>query len=238
MKKTLQNLALIASIVLSSCDFTGERIDGNGNITSVTRQVNNTEKIKVEGEMDVFLETGASSVRIEADENIIPFIETVEEDGWLRIRTRDNTNINTSNSIKVYVTSPRITDIHVDGSGNVTGNGKISSSDDMSFDISGSGNINVQINAPRVEAAISGSGNLNVAGETRELELHIAGSGNYRGADLKAENARVDIAGSGDASLFADVSLKASIAGSGDVKYRGNATIEKNIAGSGSVRKE
>ena len=76
--------------------------------------------------MDVIVDQGPASIRVEADENIIPFVETVEEGGWLRIKTRDNTNIHTSNPMKVYVTSPNITDIDVDGSGNITGNGKIS----------------------------------------------------------------------------------------------------------------
>ncbi len=238
MKNLFLLTAFITTFALTSCYFGGERIKGNGNIKSENRQIGNVSRINLSGDMDVFVTQGPASVRVEADENILPLIETREDDGWLHIGTRENTNIHTNNPIKVYVTSPRIAALDVDGSGNITGNSKLISSDEMSLDISGSGNINVEVNAPKVEAAISGSGNLNVAGETREVELHIAGSGNYRGADLKAENARVDIAGSGDASLFADVSLKASIAGSGDVKYRGNATVEKNIAGSGTVRKE
>ena len=61
------------------------------------------------------------------------------------------------------------------------------------------------------------------------LEVHIAGSGNYRGGDLKAENASVDIAGSGDASYLPITTLKASVAGSGNVTYRGNPTWIQRI---------
>ncbi|MDB5250044.1 MAG: hypothetical protein JWQ40_4438 [Segetibacter sp.] len=238
MKNLLLQAVFIAATALMSCNISsGERIDGNGNLKSENRKIGNATKINVLGDIDVFVEVGSTALRVEADENLLPYIETVEEDGWLRIKTRDHTNINTGKSIKVYITTPTLRGVSVDGSGNLKGSGSFSSVDNMSLNVSGSGNINLQVNAPKVESAISGSGNLHVAGETRDVEVHISGSGNYDGPDLKAENASVSIAGSGDAHLFADVNLKASIAGSGNVKYKGNASVEQSIAGSGSVQK-
>ena len=66
---------------------------------------------------------------------------------------------------------------------------------------------------PKLNSHITGSGNLHISGETKDVDVHISGSGNYDGPGLKAENASVHIAGSGDANLFADYKLKASIAG-------------------------
>lgn len=236
MKKRFLYVALITGMLTSCVDF-GERIKGSGNIKSENREINEAEKIKVAGDIDVFIDQGPASVRIEADDNIIPFIETSVNDHWLNIRTRDNTNIHSSQSIKVYVTTPEITDLKVTGSGNIKFNQKFSTDDETSFSISGSGDITADINAPKVEAHISGSGNLHISGETKDLEIYISGSGNYDGGELKAENANVSIAGSGDAELFADNKLKASVAGSGNVKYKGNPTVDSHIAGSGSVNK-
>ena len=44
------------------------------------------------------------------------------------------------------------------------------------------------------------------------------------------------MAGSGDATVFAQESLTISVAGSGDVRYYGDAAVTQSIAGSGSVR--
>jgi hypothetical protein len=107
----------------------------------------------------------------------------------------------------------------------------------MVLRITGSGDITCNINAPRIDAKLAGSGTLHIAGETRDVEVDIAGSGNYNGTDLKAENAAVKIAGSGDVSLFADARLEVKVMGSGSVKYRGNAIVNKKIMGSGSVLK-
>ncbi len=220
-----------------SCNFAGETVEGNGNRKSETRNVGNTRKVNVVGDIDVFVGPGAPSVTVEGDENILQFIETRTEDDWLNIKTRDHINIHSTNPVKAYVTAPEINGFKVTGSGNLTCNDKFSSSNNMSFSITGSGNIAANINAPAVNAGITGSGNMYLKGETRNVEITVTGSGNYDSPNLKAENATVKIMGSGDANLFADVTLKASIAGSGDVKYRGNATVNKNIAGSGSVIK-
>lgn len=236
MKRMLFSAVFITAIFLSSCDDR-ETINGNGNLKSETRQVGNTTKINVVGGMDVFVTQGARSVRVEGDGNILQYIETREDDGWLAIKTRDDVNIESKHKVKVYVTTPEITDLKVTGSGNLTCNSKFSSNNNVSFSITGSGNILADINAPDVDANITGSGNMYIKGETRNVDINVTGSGTYDSPDLKAENANVKIMGSGDASLFADANLKASIAGSGGIKYKGNAAVEQHIAGSGSVMK-
>jgi hypothetical protein len=237
MKKSFFYAVFIAVGFLNSCINVGERIKGSGSIKSETRQVSQAQKIKVSGDMDVYIEQGPTSVRVESDDNLLQYIVTSVEDNWLEIRTRDNFNIRSSKGIKVYVTTPEITDLKVSGSGNIKSNPKFATDNNTSFSISGSGDITATINAPKVETNISGSGNLHISGETKDVEINISGSGNYDGGGLKAENADVAIAGSGDADLFADNRLKASVAGSGNVKYKGNATVDSHVAGSGTVTK-
>lgn len=230
-------ISFIAAMLFGSCIGMGERVKGSGNRKSENRQVSEARRIKLSGDMDVYIDQGPASLKVEADDNILQHIETAVHNNWLEIRTRDNVNINTIEPVKVYITTPEITNLNVSGSGNIKSNAPFSTDNNTSFGISGSGNITATISAPKVEAHISGSGNLHISGETKDVEIHISGSGNYDGANLKAENADVSIAGSGDANLFAENRLKASIAGSGNVKYKGNATVDSHIAGSGSIDK-
>lgn len=237
MRKSLLWVAFIATASFISCNITGERVDGNGRLSSENRHMSNATKIKVVGGLDVFVEEGAPAMKVEGDENILRYIKTETDNGWLEIKTMEHININSQNPIKVYVTLPAITDLKVTGSGNITCNQKFSSRSNMSFSITGSGNIRADVNAPSINAAITGSGNLYIKGETRNADIQVIGSGNYDSPGLKAENVAVKISGSGDVSLFADANLKASISGSGNIKYRGSAVVEKHIAGSGSVIK-
>lgn len=238
MKKTILGTAAVyIMLAFTACIDFGERINGNGNFKKETRNINEASRIRVLGSMDVFIASGPASVTVEADENIIPYILTDYNDNWLEVKTRNNVNIHTNNSIKVFVTTPDIKDLRVSGSGNITCNDKFASTDAMSFKITGSGNIKAEVNTPKIDADITGSGNLNISGETRDVDIRVTGSGNYDGPELKAESAIVKVTGSGDVKLFADASLKATISGSGDVRYKGNPTIDKHIAGSGTIRK-
>jgi hypothetical protein len=227
----------IVAVLFTSCINMGERVNGSGNIKTESRQVSNAKRIKVMGDIDVFVDPGSTSVKVEGDDNVLQYIEINNNGDWLEIKTREHINIHTEKPVKVYITTPEITDLKVSGSGDIKCNQKFSTDNNTTFSISGSGDIVAAINAPKVEAHISGSGNLHISGETKDVEIHISGSGNYDGLELKAENANVSIAGSGDANLFADNKLKASIAGSGNIKYKGNPTVDSHIAGSGSVSK-
>lgn len=228
---------MLLFFAISACRFSGKKIEGNGNIISEKRSAANISKIKLEGGINVIIDNGLAAARVEADENIIPYIVTETEGDWLKIKVKNNVTLHSTKPMTVYVSIPAVEEIKVTGSGSVSANGKFSSNNKMSFDVSGSGNITMEVNAPEVNADIAGSGVLNISGQARTVNVSIAGSGGYEGTNLKAENADINIAGSGDAAVFADVVLKASIAGSGNIKYKGNATVDKHISGSGEVIK-
>ena len=234
---TLLSLVCLPLFLLSSCFSFGEKISGNGVMETESRKLGKITKIKVAGSVDVEVSPGEPSVKVEADGNLIPYIVTEVEDGVLKVYMKNLINFNTSNNIKVYVTTPLLTSVAVAGSGDVIANGEFDNGDKMSFKIAGSGNITMTVYTPRIDVDIAASGNLNLKGETKDLSVNIAGSGNFEGTDLKAENAKVKIAGSGDVFLFADVKLDAKIVGSGNIQYKGNATVERKIVGSGSISK-
>lgn len=235
----MKNILLLATLVLaiSSCRVNlGKRIKGNGNVTSESRDVDGFSRIKIRGGMTVELVHGASSVRVEADENLMRYIVTREEDGWLVIRTRDNVNLRSSKPIKVYVSADRISAVNIAGSGNLVGRGKFAGADKLDIDVAGSGDVTLDVNTPNVSVDIAGSGNVTLSGETRDARVNITGSGNYDAEELMTETTDIDIAGSGDATVHADQRLKADVLGSGNVYYRGKATVNSKSTGSGKVR--
>jgi hypothetical protein len=239
MKNLFKLSAAIYIVLFFSCNISvgGRRINGNGKIASDVRNLSSASKIKLTGDMDVIVSPGATSVKVETDENIIPYILTEMDGGWLEIKTENNLNINSNNPVRVYISTPRISDVKVTGSGNVSTQSRFDADNRIGFGVTGSGNVTFDVNAPAVDANITGSGSLRISGETRDLNINLAGSGNYEGPQLKSENAKVSIAGSGGADLFVEENLEVKIMGSGSVRYGGNARVNKKIMGSGSVEK-
>ncbi len=236
MKKFL-SLLLIAC--LAACNnFSNETITGNGNIRTETRNYNCEGRIKLQGSFDVYLIPGSDgNIIIEADENVIPYIVSENRNGYLSIKAREGFNLKSKQKIKISVACSRLTNLQIAGSGSFIGQDKFSGMDELKLEIAGSGNITLHVNTPKVDAGIAGSGNINLKGETRDASIEINGHGDYNAEELKAENVKVEVNGSGKVRVHADKSLEMDITGSGDVYYRGNPSIHKDVTGSGKAIK-
>ena len=167
--------------------------------------------------MNIYLTQGpTTSVRLEGESNVLKYIETRVEGGKLIVGTLHDINLTTSHDLNVYVTLPKLTDVTLSGSGSAT----------------------LDVDAPSVESTLNGSGKVTLQGQTKDLKVQIAGSADFFGSDLKSENAKVTIMGSGNAHVFSSVKLDVTIGGSGDVTYGGNPALSSNVYGSGSLKKE
>ena len=238
MKKVLL-LVLPVAILATSCWYVGgKRVRGNGNVKTETRPETGFTGVDSYGSFDVYVSVDSeNSIRIEAEENLLPYIETYVEGDLLKIRTKRGYNISSHRGMKVFVKAPHFSRLHTYGSGNIIGETKISSPGKMDLGITGSADIKMDIDAPEVEAEITGSGNIVLNGQTKRFESRVSGSGDIRALDLKSEEAEVRISGSGNTDIYASVRLDVRVSGSGDVRYKGGAQVNTHISGSGNVRK-
>jgi hypothetical protein len=231
-------LFISCAISISSCDFwDGERVKGNGVSANQQRQVGNFDGISVMGGMDIIVSSGQNSLKIEADQNLLEYIETRNNGGTIEVYTKEGYNLDPRSGIKIYATAPSFDELHVSGSGKISSQGKITGSSVLHTEISGSGDILMEADAPKIETEISGSGSSSIKGTTKDFSVRISGSGNVHCFDLLSENTEIDIAGSGNAEVYASKSLDVDIAGAGDVRYKGNPSIKQNTSGSGDIRK-
>ncbi len=239
MKYIILILISITGLCFSGCDLIHfKRIEGSGNRVTETRPIAHAEKIRLGSIFDVELAKGpVTSVKVEADDNILPYVVTRMEDGFLVLQLRDHIHIGHSAGIKVYITTNELDELRLSGSGNIVGKGKFTGADKLKVRVSGIGNMNLDVNTPEVDAEISGSGSLTLSGETRSEQVRISGIGSYKGEDLKAESVKVRISGAGNARVFADKDLDIHVSGIGSVYYKGSASITQSISGTGSVHK-
>lgn len=233
-------LAAIIVVTTSSCRYMwGKKVKGNGSISSTERSISSFKNVEVSGAIELYVAQGDTRpVKIETDENLLQYIEVEQMGDRIIIKSRDGFNLRPTGKIKVYVTSPVYNDIDVSGASNINGVGKITNTEKMNLDVSGAGDINMELNAPAISADISGAGAVNLKGETKNFELTLTGAGKAHCYELMAETTKVDISGAGDADVFASVKLDAQVSGAGSVTYKGGATnVAQQVSGAGSVKK-
>jgi hypothetical protein len=235
MKKSI---LCIAVLLMVSTIQAQKRIKGNGNMTSITRTTSDYDAVKFAGSFDYVLVAGTEgNIKIEGEENLLPYIITEVKKGTLIIKIENRVNLNTSRtkSIKITVPFESITEVSLSGSGNLWNEETIAIKA-FKVSVAGSGEAKLDVSATTIDASVAGSGELALKGKTNTIKISVAGSGEFKGFDLDATDADVSVTGSGSADLVCNGHLKASITGSGEISYKGNpSTKDTKVVGSGSI---
>jgi len=214
----------------------GKRIKGNNQVTTENRSISAFEGVSSSGSYDVYVAVGnPASVKIEAESNLLPYIETFVDDNVLKVRTKGDVWLRPSRPLKIYVTAPRFKTISATGSGDIIGETRIGDTSKLNLSVHGNGNIKLDVDAPTVEAELTGNGGIQLKGQSKYFNCHLTGNGNLKAFDLMAEETKMKILGNGDAEVFASVKLDVSVGGNGNVHYKGNAQPSTHITGNGSV---
>lgn len=230
-------LGLMVSPAHAGDWFGGKTVAGSGIAGSVKRELAPFHDISVSlhGRIEL-IQGNTEGVVVEADDNLLPLIETVVSGGQLRIRTAKGVNLPGNAKIKVTVHVRNIDKLSLAGSADLTA--ARLASPKLAGSIAGSGSITIKdLQSDDLSVSIAGSGSFDAQGNAKAMDVSIAGSGDVSTAKLSTQDVKVSIAGSGDATVWARKALSVSIAGSGEVRYYGEANLrDASTRGSGRVK--
>ena len=109
-----------------------------------------------------------------------------------------------------------------------------------SFTVNGSGDLHLKAyDQPDLVLEVNGSGGVDAEGKARKVELRVSGSGQADLRDLDTGDAKIALAGSGEAHVAPHGAAEVEVAGSGDVYLTSKPTVlNSNVAGSGEVHQD
>ncbi|MEP6700278.1 MAG: head GIN domain-containing protein, partial [Bacteroidota bacterium] len=185
MKRTFI-LSLMAILFFSSCSYIGgKRIKGNGNTKTETRSAVQFSNIDVSGAIDVYIsQDSATSVKVEADENLMEYIDITNDGGTLTIQPKDRYNLKPSKKIKVYVSSPLFKQFEATGACGIYSQNKFTSSNDITINVTGASTVKMELNAPGIKADLTGASHINLKGETKNFSVEGSGATSIRCFEL------------------------------------------------------
>ena len=213
---------------------------GSGIVKSQTREVNEFHAIEIEYPAQITITQGkAASVKVEAEDNVLPGLITQVKNGTLSIfyKSDDGKHVNPTKAVKITIVVKSLDEVQFSSAGELTINGL--KTDELDFSLNGAGKVVLDdITAKTINLDLSGAGSLEASGAVDALDVNISGFGSYEGADLHSQTAKINISGAGSATTWVDDELDASVSGAGSINYYGSPSVSKNVSGVGSVNSQ
>ena len=237
----MKKIALFSLIILvGGCrEIAGERVKGSGHVITENRTASGFNNVDISGAIDVYVkQDSVSSVKVEADDNILEYIQVHSDGSTLEIYTENNIRLKPTNKIKVYISNPQYKEIQVSGASSIRCENEITSADAIDIGLSGASDGRLELNAPKISVHLTGASNASVRGKTKDFEGSASGASEIRGFDLLSENANVDASGASHIEIFASVKIDGQASGASSVNYKGNAQSNVDKSGASSVNKK
>lgn len=217
----------------------------SGEVVTQNRNVKCFDKIYIEGCPTVYYAQGSKpSVVVKADKAIIDNIKTTVTGNTLTISYKGNSSIvvfngsfNSSDAMSIYITSPDITGVILQGSGDFISEKKVDT-DNMDIQLKGSGDIKFgSIICDNISTTLVGSGDIDVKNaDALKADIELVGSGDLDMNLSNTKNTNISLKGSGDIDVnFKNcVSVNSQLKGSGDIELKGDVEhFTKDELGSG-----
>lgn len=193
-----------------SINFGG--VNGSGNVASENREVRDFKAIDVGSTFQVEITSQKDfSVTVEADDNILPLIETEVRRGVLRIEC--SRRVSPKTPMKIIIAVPDIENIETSGVANVTLN---------------------SIKNAGLHIDSSGASKIFVTGETTKLVVDVSGATKINAEGLVTENADIETSGASQVSVNVLNSLRTDASGASRITYSGGPR-ELNTKKSGAA---
>lgn len=215
MKRLIVTLTIAFSVLftLSGCMIGG--VHGSGVRKTEKRDLPAFNSIETSGAFEVEVNCQKpASFEIEADDNIVPLIETEVKGGVLHVTT--NKSYSSTGGIILRITVPDLASIKSTGAGK--------------FKVSDVKNDNFEIQS-------TGAAQMVATGQTKQVKIGSTGAGKIDAHSLHATSAEVSVTGAASVDVNATDQLDVTVSGAGRVTYSGNPTVTKHISGAGQVTK-
>lgn len=215
----------------------GKKIRGNGEVITEQRQADDFDGVSACCAMRVEVTRGNFDVKVEAESNIIEYIETNVSGGRLHIGFKKGSNIKSNEKIVIYVSLPELEYLSASSACKIQGMTAFSG-EEIELDASSAAKIDLEFTGRRVRANASSAGSVVVSGSGDRIKANASSAGKVRAGDFSAKRADAGASSGGGVTVNVSEELEADASSGGSVRYQGSPrTVDADKSSGGSVRK-
>lgn len=209
-------LVVLAPILFAGCHHgLGADVKGSGKRVTQKRDVGPFTAITADGAFDIEVVCQKDAgVEVEADDNLLPLIETNVSGNTLHLRpTR---NYSAEDPPKIKITVPNIEAFSANGAGKIQITG---------------------VNNDKLQVSLNGAPTFTASGTTKMIGVDTNGAAKVDTHNLRAAHAVVDSKGVSKVDLGVSDQLDVTVSGPSHVTYKGDPVVNKTVHGPGKVEK-
>jgi hypothetical protein len=225
------------AVVTASVYAKPPAIKGSGVLKQETRDVTPFTRVVISDAMELILTQGAAeSVKVEAEDNILPLVVVESGGEKLNIKFKESHNVQSTKQVKVYVTYKQLSEVFVSGASKLSATNVIQEEKFLLI-LSGASQATLNINNPWLSVNCSGASKAILRGTTEKLNVQCAGASNVNAQKLVAQEAAVEADGASSVVLDTRNKLNIIASGASVVRYLSAAgtSITKNISGASTA---
>lgn len=220
MKQFVVFLSGIVLLLANSSCLLQSTVNGNGDVTTEKRDVEDFTEIDVSRGMNVYVTIGNKyKVVVEADENLHKSIVTERHGESLHIKAIDR--IRNATSLKVFVTLPRLEAAESSSGSNVYSE-KTLTVGNIDLAVSSGANLRFTLDAGDVSAKASSGSNIILEGKASAINAKASSGSNIKAGDLKTKAAQAKVSSGANIWVNTEYELQATASSGGNVFYNGN----------------
>lgn len=234
MNTLLKISAILLLFLTSSCFLDG--VKGDRNVITQNRNISSDfDALHVSYGINVKLTMGsATSLKLEADENLHDIIRTEVEDGVLRIYSEKN--IYSAKKRTVYLTATDLSEIKVTSGAQVNTENTIKT-EELKVSTTSGANAKLNLEVANVSCTSTSGSNAHLSGRAEKLTVSATSGANIKAKGLEALICEAKATSGSVVSVHATQELDARATSGGNISCSGDPEIvNKNSSSGGNIR--
>jgi len=224
-----RTLLLVVLVPFFACGL------GSGRPANDSRQVPAFDSVVIAGGLLAEVTAGDAGVRLTADDDVLPDIETFVTDRVLTVRRKPGSLRRSLTPERAAITAPAaVRSIEASGGRNVT----LSAPAHETFSAVVSGGAVLEANTLACDTVVvdaSGGSTATLQGTTREATLSASGGATVTAVGLAAQVVTVAASGGATLSVQATQAVRGSASGGSTVETSGGGAVEVSVSGGSRV---
>ena len=216
----------IGAAVALSCACGGDNVSrptstvtivGSGLVVSQPRSVSAFTALTVTGPLRVVLQqTGAESLVITADDNVVPVVRSEVAGGRLFLSFAPNTSLTRINEVVCRLTMSELRDVEASGAARLEMSG---------------------IDTAQLGVHLSGATIASASGRADRLTLDVSGASRWTAGELRSRSVTAGVSGASYGMVRVSEALVATINGVSVLEYFGDPSITPTLDGLSVIRR-